>query len=42
MLFISFKKLFLFSIYLTFCPEFFDYVGKRLDKKAKVNYDVIN
>ena len=30
---------------LNFCPDFFGYVGKRLDKRAKVNnknYYVIN
>ena len=24
--------------YLDFCPDIFGYVGKRLDKKAKVNF----
>ena len=31
--------------YLDFCPDFFSQVGKRLDKKANVNFridDVIN
>ena len=38
MLFLHFK-------YLHFCPDFFGHVGKRLEKKAKVNfkiYDVAN
>ena len=25
---------------LNFCPDFFGYVGKRLDKKAKVNIKI--
>ena len=25
-------------IYLNFCPDFFDHIGKRLNKKAKVNF----
>ena len=36
-------NLFSFLRYLNICPYFFDHVGKRLDKKAKVNskiYDV--
>ena len=36
-------KAFLFSRYLNFCADFFDNVGKRIDKKATVNlkiYDV--
>ena len=39
------KKLFSFWSYLAFCSDFFYHVGKRLDKKAKVNfkiYDVKN
>ena len=31
--------------YLNFCPDFFGVIGKGLDKKAKVNfniYDIIN
>ena len=38
-------KLFSFWRYLNFCPDFFGYEGKRLDKKAKINfkiYDVIS
>ena len=45
MFFISSEKLFSFLRYLQFCPDFFGYIGKRLDKKAKVNleiYDVTN
>ena len=38
MLFISSLKIFSFSRYLHFCPEFFVYVGKGFDKKAKVNF----
>ena len=34
MLFISCRKLFSFSKYLDFCPNFFGHVGKPLDKKA--------
>ena len=26
--------------YLIFCPDFFDHVGKRLDKKAKDNFKI--
>ena len=40
----SSKKL-SFLRYLNFCPNFFAYVGKRLNYKAKVNfkiYDIIN
>ena len=40
-----FKKLFTFQRYLNFCLDFFSHVGKRLDKKAMVNfrnYDVTN
>ena len=29
---------FLFLSYLNFCPDFFGYVVKRLDKKAKVAF----
>ena len=32
------KNDFLVSRYLNFCPDFFGYVGKRLDKKARVNF----
>ena len=39
MVFIPFQKLFL---HLHFCPDFFDYVGKRLDKKAKVSFKLYN
>ena len=45
MVFISPKKLFSFWKYLNFCPDFFSYVGKRLDEKVKFNfkvYDVAN
>ena len=38
MLVILFLKLLLFLRYLRFCPESFGYVGKRLDKKSKVNF----
>ena len=27
---------------INFCPDFFGHVGKRLDKKAKVNFKEIN
>ena len=33
-------KLFLFLWYLYFCADSFHYVGKRLDKKAKVNFKI--
>ena len=36
--FIPSPKLFLFSRYLRFCPDFFAIVEKRLDKKGKVNF----
>ena len=45
MFFISSKKVFSFLRYLQFCPDVFGYIGKRLDKKAKVNlkiYDATN
>ena len=45
MCFIACEKLFSFLRYLNFCPDFFDDVGKWLDKKAKFNfriYDVID
>ena len=38
MFFIYFKKLFSFGRYLNFCSDFFVHVGKRLVKKAKVNF----
>ena len=44
-IFISSEKLFSFLRYLQFCPNFFYYIGKQLDKKTKVNfkvYDVTN
>ena len=34
--------LFSFSVYLNFCPDFFGLVGKRLDKKAKVDFKIYN
>ena len=38
------KALFILKIimlrYLNFCPDFFGHVGKRLDKKVKVNFKV--
>ena len=43
--FISSLKLFLLLRYLNFCPEILGHIGKRLDKKVKVNFkifDVIN
>ena len=43
--FASTLKLFLFLRLLNFCPDFLGHVGKRLDKKPKVNfitYDVTN
>ena len=41
MLFIPHKILFSFLKYLHFCPDVFGHVGKRLDKKAKVNFKVL-
>ena len=38
MLFISTKKLFSFSRYLSFCCDFIGHVAKRLDKKDKLNF----
>ena len=41
----NFESSFLFLRHLNFCPDFFDQVRKRLDKKAKINfkiYGVIN
>ena len=38
MLFISPYKLLSFLRYLDFCPNIFGHVGKRLDKKAEVNF----
>ena len=38
------KTLFILK-YLISCPDFYDHVGKRIDKKAKVNfkiYDITN
>ena len=32
----------MFSEYLKFCHDFFLYVGKRLDKKVKVNFKICN
>ena len=26
------------SRYFSFCPDYFDHEGKRLDKKAKINF----
>ena len=40
MLFISYKKLFSFLSSLNFCPDFFGYLGKRLDKKANVDFKI--
>ena len=40
MFFISPEKLFSFLRYLQFCPDFFGYIGKRLDKKPKVNLEI--
>ena len=34
------KKLFLFLIYLNFCPDFFGHVEKWLDQKAKANLKI--
>ena len=45
MLFISSYQLFSFLRYLNVRPDFFGHEGKRLDKKAEVNfkiYDVTN
>ena len=30
----------MFPRYLDFCPDFFGHVGKRLYKKAKVNFEI--
>ena len=35
-------SLFLFLRYLGFCPKFFDHAGIRLDKKAKVNFKMLD
>ena len=40
MLFIPHKILFSFLKYLHFCPDVYGHVGKRLDKKAKINFKV--
>ena len=32
------ESFFLLLRYLNFCPDFFGHVGKRLDKKVKVNF----
>ena len=31
-------KAFFVITLINFCPDFFDRVGKRLDKKAKINF----
>ena len=36
------NHLFSFLRYLYFCAGFFGYVGKRFDRKAKVNYKICN
>ena len=33
-------SLFSFLRYLHFCPDFFGYVGKRLDQKTKVDFKI--
>ena len=38
--FISPKKLFWFWRYLNLCSDFLDHEGKRLDKRAKVNFKI--
>ena len=38
MLFVSPRRFFLFGTSLKFCSEISGHVGKRLDKKAKVNF----
>ena len=38
--FIPSPKLFLFSRHLRFSPDFFAIVGKRFDKKGKVNFKI--
>ena len=30
----------MFLRYLRFCPYFFDHIGKRVDKKAKLNFEI--
>ena len=34
------ESFFLLLRYLNFCPDFFGHVGKRLDKKTKVNFKI--
>ena len=36
----SYLEIFLFLRYLNFCPDFVDHVGKRLDKKAQVDFKI--
>ena len=38
--FISSEKLFSFLRYLKFFPDFFCYIEKQLDRKAKVNFKI--
>ena len=40
MFFILCKKLFSFSRYLNFCPDFFGHVVKQLDKKTTINFKI--
>ena len=40
MLFISIEKLFSVLRQSNFCPYIFGYVGKQLDKKAKVHFKI--
>ena len=37
---ISCQKLFSFLKYLHFCPDFFGYIEKWLDKKGKFNFKI--
>ena len=37
---ISSWKVFSFLRFLSFCPDFFGHVGKRLDKKVMVNFKI--
>ena len=34
------KDIFVIFRYLNFCPDFYDHVGKKSDKKTKVNFKI--
>ena len=38
--YIILKALFFIKIFLNFCPDSFRLVGKRLNQKAKVNFEI--